>query len=110
MGLPRTVLSIRTKPSLRLVAVHSGYLFLLLQGLWAELAAGSALLKDTTSPDTEMQSIIEDLQAALQSYSSVLKETVRHKAAQASHQTPLKKTCIFEIVFPSLSVISGQTP
>ncbi|GLD68721.1 uncharacterized protein AKAME5_002003400 [Lates japonicus] len=56
-------------------SVHCGYLFLLFLGLWAELAAGRALSTAAPSSDPEVQSIIEDLQVALQNYSSVLKET-----------------------------------
>ncbi|AWP15883.1 Hypothetical protein SMAX5B_021720 [Scophthalmus maximus] len=55
--------------------VHCGYLILLFLGLLAELAAGRALAEDTSSTDPELQSVIEDLQAALQVYSSVLRET-----------------------------------
>ncbi|XP_054869433.1 uncharacterized protein LOC129349620 isoform X2 [Amphiprion ocellaris] len=53
--------------------MHCGYLRFLFLVLWAELAAGKAL--PTDRPDTEMQSIIEDLLAALQNYSRVLRET-----------------------------------
>ncbi|XP_044215397.1 uncharacterized protein LOC122987544 [Thunnus albacares] len=53
--------------------MHCGYLFFLLLGLWAELFAGMALPTDLMY--IEMQSVIEDLQAALNNYSSVLKET-----------------------------------
>lgn len=57
-------------------AVHCGYLSFLLLGLWADLVAGMALPSDVTY--TEMQSVIEDLQVALNNYSSSLRETVRH--------------------------------
>ncbi|KAK2845209.1 hypothetical protein Q5P01_011868 [Channa striata] len=51
--------------------MHCGYLFIL--GLWVELAAGRVLPRGTATTDPDMQSIIEDLQEALQNYSSFLK-------------------------------------
>lgn len=76
------------KPSPLPVAVHCGYVFFLSLVLWAELAA-RVLPKD---PD--MQSIVEDLEAALMTYSSVLQTKVRRNALQVSHQTPFKKQTV----------------
>lgn len=62
------------------VAVHCGYLFLV---LWAGLTAGRALPINTTDkPDADVQSVIADLQVALNNYGSILNKTVRQTSAQ----------------------------
>ncbi|KAK5873399.1 hypothetical protein PBY51_018443 [Eleginops maclovinus] len=66
----------------RVCDVHCGYLFLLSVVLWAELAAGGALT--TVSPDPYVESIAEDLQAALQNYSSTLSLTCNLSVLPAS--------------------------
>ncbi|KAI9532471.1 hypothetical protein NQZ68_031995 [Dissostichus eleginoides] len=58
---------------LHLFIMHCGYLFFLSVALWAELAAGAPLT--TVSSDPYEESIAEELQAALQKFSSALNDT-----------------------------------
>ncbi|KAK2909615.1 uncharacterized protein [Channa argus] len=62
----------RTSELLHSSIMHCRYLIIL--GLWAELAACGVLQRDTVGKDPDMQSIIEDLQEALQNYSSFLRK------------------------------------
>ncbi|KAJ4928979.1 hypothetical protein JOQ06_004601, partial [Pogonophryne albipinna] len=55
--------------------LHCGYLFFLSVALWAELVAGAPLT--TVSSDPYVESIAEDLQAALQTFSSTLNGTCK---------------------------------
>lgn len=78
------------------VAVHCGYLLFL---LWAELAASMVLPTDT--PEALRRSIIEDLQEALQVFSSSLSETVRR-----SH-TKLTKRLFLQTCFRATAAVNS---
>ncbi|KAG7218807.1 hypothetical protein INR49_006442 [Caranx melampygus] len=70
-GPPQT--RIRHLVLLHLKTMHCGYLLPSLLGLWVGLVAGG-VLRDAAA-HVEVQSIIEDLQAALRVYSDKLQET-----------------------------------